>query len=113
MITIEMAKALSKFQSICPEINLDGKVSFGKTDFRYATLPNIITKTRKPLEEAGLVVSQPMIGGKIPASRIAGIDDQFPDVAGHVHHPIVAAAAFLSGFGDGAGSKNANATNRA
>ena len=65
MITIEMAKALSKFQSICPEINLDGKVSFGKTDFRYATLPNIITKTRKPLEEAGLVVSQPMIGGKI------------------------------------------------
>ena len=60
-----MAEALSKFQAGCPEINLDGKVKFGNTEFKYATLGNIIKLTKGPLKEAGLVISQPIVGEKL------------------------------------------------
>jgi len=64
-ITPAMAAALSKFQAACPEINLDGKVKFGNTEFRYATLGNILKLTKSPLKDAGLVITQPIFGDKI------------------------------------------------
>jgi|GEM_PF-7106302 len=60
-----MAEALTKFQATCPDINLDGKVKFGNTEFKYATLGNILKLTKGPLKEAGLVISQPILGDKI------------------------------------------------
>jgi len=59
-MTIEMAKALATFQDTCPDIDLDGTVKTEKYTFKYATLPNIIKKTRAALSAAGLVVMQPI-----------------------------------------------------
>ena len=64
-VTVEMAKAIAEFQAKCPEIGLDGEVSFGGRKFKYATLPNIVKTTQPALTAAGLTVIQPIVGGVI------------------------------------------------
>jgi hypothetical protein len=64
-VTVEMAKAIAEFQAKCPEISLDGEVSFGGRKFKYATLPNIVKTTQPALTAAGLTVIQPIVGGVI------------------------------------------------
>jgi hypothetical protein len=60
-----MAKAIAEFQAKCPEISLDGEVSFSGRKFKYATLPNIVKTTQPALTAAGLTVIQPIVGGVI------------------------------------------------
>ena len=57
-ITVEMAKALSLFQSKAPKIEMDSNVEFNKVKFNYATLGNILNTIRPIMKEAGLCVSQ-------------------------------------------------------
>jgi hypothetical protein len=53
----EIHKALAKAQSEFPEISKDGKVSYGKTNYKYTTLPNLIKSVRPVLNKNGLSIS--------------------------------------------------------
>lgn len=53
-----MATALANFQEACPKIDLDGKVEFNKTQYKYATLGNIIDKIKPAMKAGGLSFSQ-------------------------------------------------------
>lgn len=57
--------ALAKFQGKCPEINLDGEVKFGNTNFKYATLANIIKTMKGELAECGLAVFHTIDNNKL------------------------------------------------
>ena len=53
-ITKSMAAALAKFHEQELSLELNGEVSFGKTNFKYATLGELYQKTKAPLKESGL-----------------------------------------------------------
>jgi len=50
--------ALAEFQKECPKIELDKTVSTKKYNFKYASLQNIIAKTKPVLAKHGLTIIQ-------------------------------------------------------
>lgn len=54
----ELATALAKFHTTAPHIDLDGKANVGSYGYKYATLPQILSKVRPILSECGLSVLQ-------------------------------------------------------
>lgn len=54
----ELAAALAKFHTTAPHIDLDGKANVGSYGYKYATLPQILSKVRPILSECGLSVLQ-------------------------------------------------------
>lgn len=63
----QLYTALAKFQAECPEINFDKTVSTKQYKFKFASLGNLIAKTKKPMSKYGLAIIQ------APAHAPAGL----------------------------------------
>ena len=61
----EIAAALSQFQGAVAQPTFNKSVNYGQTRFRYADLAECQRVTRKPLADAGLSVSQLIVGNKL------------------------------------------------
>lgn len=62
---MNLSQRLIEFQKKCPPIELDGKVSYKSTKFKYATLGNIIDKVKPVLTAEGIIFSQVMEEGNL------------------------------------------------
>lgn len=72
---MKLTQRLLEFQRKKPAIELDGKVHYKQTQFKYATLGQIIEKTLPVLNDVGVLMFQGIEEGFVFTSLTDGVDE--------------------------------------